>query len=261
MKQLGLNGYPFRRTEAETVARIMALQSTLGWIAPMATRPVFVSGPVEAVQEIAPTISPRKRANSPRKLAKSQPVVGEQFYDAWMAAVRALRERHERWDLVPGAWQWCTLLPKQRRFTTAIVDDGQGGKKGGVTLKWAKDQKLPAPRYWAGGVLPAGVVVVEPIPPTLTPWVVRPWGKDGAAIKVHPMLARLDDARTDQIAADRPLRAACLYRDALDKVDHARDMARKVGPYYAPEADRRANYRKAIAAAWALRAEVRALRT
>jgi len=44
-------------------------------------------------------------------------------------------------------------------------------------------------------------------------------------------------------------------------MNYARDRLAGVGAYYPPLADRRANYRKAIAAAWALRAEVRALRT
>lgn len=255
--ELGLNGYPRERMQAIALARIVALQSTLGWVAPMTTRPVFVAGPLEAVAEVRK--APRKAA-AKGKTAKPAMLTGEQFYDAWMAAVGRLRERHERWDLVPGAWQWCTLLPKHRRFTTAIIDDGAGGKKGGVTLKWAKDQKLPAPHYWSGGVLPAGVVVVESIPPTLTPWVRYQQPGHDTPILTHPMLVRLAEARRDQIAADRPLRVAALYRKALDKMDHHRDMAAKVGPYYAPLEHRLAEYRKAIAAAWALRAEVRALR-
>ena len=147
MNELGLNGYPRQRHEAIALARIAALQSTLGWIAPMSTRPVFISGPVEALPK-----APRKAKGA--KVAKPVMLTGEQFYDQWMAAIRRMREvQGEHWHLRPHAWQWCTLLPKHRKFTTAIVDDGQGGKRGGVTLKWAKDQKLPAARYWAASCL------------------------------------------------------------------------------------------------------------
>lgn len=260
MERLGLDGYgyPRERLDVMTMARIAALQSTLGWLAPMATRPT--------VQHLADggTVAFEQKQQKPKKPTKSQRVVmltGEQFYDAWMAAVRTMREVHgERWDLRPAAWQWATLAPKHRKLTTAIVDDGQGGKRGGVTLKWGRDQKLPAARYWPAGEIPAGVVLTEAVAPVRTPWVLRNWGPDGALIEVHPMLARLNEARADQIKADRPLRVAALYRAAVDKMDHARERAAKEGPYYEPVAERRAAYRKAIAAAWALRGEVRALR-
>jgi hypothetical protein len=267
MYQMGLSEEstaPRLRAEALAIAGIVALQTILG-----RSRAVHWVGPLQAVAE-APK-APKAPRRAAARVVKPAKLTGEEFYDQWMAAIKAMRadlggetpagfRECETWHLRPEAWQWCTLPPKLTHLTTRIVDDGAGGKRGGVRLKWSKGQKLPAPRYWAGGVLPSAVVVDVLPPATVTPWVKRPWGKDGAMVAVHPMLARLADARADQIAADRPLRAAQLYRDALREMNYARDRLAGVGAYYPPLADRRANYRKAIAAAWALRAEVRALR-
>lgn len=259
MEQLGLDGYGFprERLDVMTMARIAALQSTLGWLAPMATRPT--------VQHLADggTVAFEQKQQKPKKPTKSQRVVmltGEQFYDAWMAAVRTMREVHgERWDLRPAAWQWATLAPKHRKLTTAIVDDGHGGKRGGVTLKWGRDQKLPAARYWPAGEIPAGVVLTEAVAPVLTPWVPSGLGYD-----CHPMLARQMAAHAEQNAINLPAKlarqAAEKYRAALRDMNNARNRTRWTHSYGLTEAEVRSSYREAIAAAWALRGEVRALR-
>lgn len=264
MERLGLDGYgyPRERLDVMTMARIAALQSTLGWLAPMATRPT--------VQHLADggTVAFEQKQQKPKKPTKSQRVVmltGEQFYDAWMAAVRTMREVHgERWDLRPAAWQWATLLPRHRKFTTAIVDDGQGGKRGGVTLKWGRDQKLPAARYWPAGEIPAGVVLTEAVAPVLTPWVLCKHDGHDEPILTHPMLARLYAAHAEQNAINLPVKlareAAGKYRRALHEMDTARNRMRWKHSYGLTEAELRSSYREAIAAAWALRGEVRALR-
>jgi hypothetical protein len=211
---------------------------------------VHWAGPLAAVQEVARRV-PRKAAV---KVVKPAKLTGEQFYDQWMAAIKAMREVHgDAWHLRPKAWQWCTLPAKLTHLTTAIVDDGAGGKRGGVKLKWSKGQKLPAARYWAGGVLPAAVVVDVLPPPTVTPWV-----DDGRGYEVHPMLLRLEAARADQIAADKPVRLARQRREAVDKAKrelrnvlshwafYDRDKGRST--YYPDRWERAAKVRRELAA-------------
>lgn len=159
MERLGLDGYgyPRERLDVMTMARIAALQSTLGWLAPMASRPT--------VQHLADggAVVFQEKQQKPKKPAKSQRVVmltGEQFFDARMAACRAVADDvGENWHLVEGASYWGTIPPKMRRFVTAR----------GSVCKAKPDARLPAPRYWPGGELPAGIVLSPDMPRDRTP--------------------------------------------------------------------------------------------
>lgn len=178
--------------EAVAVARMAALATFLG-----RDQAIRWHGP--AVVAEAPAAAPKTR-----RARKAAAMTGEAFFDARMAACRAVAAEHgERWDLVPGASQWASIPSKLRSFKTAR----------GTTIKCRADARLPAARYWPGGVLPDGVTVA-PTGGKLTPWVqhVRPLadGEFGppAAYELHPMLARLAAAHAEQNADERARRNA-----------------------------------------------------
>ena len=157
MYELGLSydaTGPRGRTAAMTMARIMALQSTLGWVAPMAD---LVRKHADGATVVYDAKQPKpKRATK----ARAGMLTGEQFFDARMAACRAVAaDVGENWHLVDGASYWGTIPPKMRRFTTAR----------GSVCKAKPDARLPAARYWPGGELPAGIVLSPDMPRDRTP--------------------------------------------------------------------------------------------
>ncbi|HEX3522842.1 MAG TPA: hypothetical protein VHT52_12230 [Stellaceae bacterium] len=256
---------PRGRTVAMTMARIAALQSTLGWVAPMATRPAIVQhradGAVVAFD--AKQQKPKARAKA-QQVAKPAKLSAEQFYDAWMLAIKAMRaDVGERWDLRASAWQWAKVPPRMTHFLTPIVRDADGVVlRGGTKMKWSAEQKYPAARYWPGGALPVGLEVSVIAAPVLTPWV--PSGRvdtDGKAILVHPTLARLEAAYAEQIAANVPWRlkraaakALTDYTMARDSIAWSRDSMRLHGDQY------RSAYESSVRRAWKARGDWHATR-
>lgn len=226
MYQLGLSDEataPRLRAEALAIAGIVALQTILG-----RSRAVHWVGPLERVAE-----APKAR-KAPRKAAargvKPAMLSGEAFFEARGAACRAAAaEVGANWHLIEGASHWATIPPKMRKFVTAR----------GSVCKAKPDARLPAPRYWAGGVVPEGIVLMPDMPRDRTP----------ASVAVRNGLVRNVD------------RAERYYRDALRYLNGARRRMREPARFASGSyADRRERYREQIAAAWKLRGELRALR-
>lgn len=226
MYDFGIDRGPPRRIEAIALARIAALQSTLGWVAPMATRPALVQA-----LEGGGAVAFDHKQQKPKAAAKSKRLAmlsGEQFFDARMLACRALVAEHgANWHLVEGASYWGTIPPKMRRFVTAR----------GSVCKAKPDARLPAAKYWPGGELPAGIVLSPDMPRDRTP----------RAVVLANALAR-------QIA-----RAEASYRRALLGMRRSRERARR-GSSWGMRADNpAAEHRENIQEAWNLRRDLRAL--
>ena len=218
MYQIGLSEEstaPKLRAEALAIAGIVALQTMLG------RRAVHWAGPLPAVQAAAAR-APRKPAAKAAKAAKPAMLSGEAFFDARMLACRAAAaEVGENWHLVEGASYWGTIPAKMRKFVTAR----------GSVCKAKPDARLPAPRYWAGGVVPAGIVLTPDMPRDRTP------------------ATEIERRRL----ADKLERARYCYRQALRFLDGARHRRYR-------DNQAAVRYRENIAAAWEARGEFRAVR-
>jgi hypothetical protein len=224
---------PRARLEAIAMARIAALQSTLGWVVPMVTRPrapdMVQSSTSGAVVFDAKQQKPKSRAKSQRVDAPAK-MTAEQFFDARGAACRAVAaDVGEAWHLIAGASQWCAIPTKLRSFTTAR----------GTKIKAKPDARLPSAQYWPGGELPVGVVA----------------SPDGARDNTPKAVVRAVQARH---ASDRAWER---YRDALRRVRRTREeiSARYSWSTY-PMGDRIARNRENVQAAWTARADWHALR-
>lgn len=226
MYQIGLSDEltsPKLRAEALAIAGIVALQSMLG------RRAVHYAGPLAEVQAHVGKIAAPRKAKAPAKPKRVALLSGGEFFDARMLASRAVAaDVGAAWHLVEGASQWATIPSKMRSFRTAR----------GTLCKAKPDARLPAARYWPGGVLPEGIVPSPDMPRDRTP--------------EHVVRAVQHRARTD--------RAYNNYWNALRSMASAREQLRanySWGVY--AMADRRERYRSAIAHAWAMRREARAL--
>jgi hypothetical protein len=206
---------PRGRTVAMTMARIAALQSTLGWVAPMATRPAITQHKADGstVAFDAKQQKPKARAKAQRaaKPAKPAKMTAEQFYRARLAACDALAaEVGPNWHLIEGATLWGSVPSRLRKIKS--------------------DVRLPVARYWAGG-LPDGVVLFPDMPRDRTPR--------------HVVL---------KVEADREvIRAERAYKAAYRQMGYARDTARR--SYWDAESRQhyQGDYRAAIRTAWEAR--------
>lgn len=83
-------------------------------------------------------------------------VDAERFWDLYCAAVSAIRaELGDHWT-IKGETVLFSLPPRLRSYR---------GPKGG-TIRYRRDHRAPAARYWPGGVIPAGVEMAAGKPPT-----------------------------------------------------------------------------------------------
>jgi hypothetical protein len=228
---------PRARVDVITMARIMALQTTLGWVVPMVTRPAITRtlATGETVVLDAKQQKPKKPSKSQR-VVKAPAMTAEAFFDArGLACAAVAADVGTHWHLVAGASQWCSIPSKLRSFTTAR----------GTRIKAKPDARLPAAQYWPGGEMPAGVIAAPDMPRDTTPQAV-----------VRAVHAR----HTADRAHER-------YRDTLRYMARSRDRVRDGARWrsYAwstgdGTARDRTAHRENVQAAWTARADWRALR-
>lgn len=212
----------------ECIARMRALQHAL--YGPCALRWHGIAAPAPT-----PLAVPRKARKA--VVAKAPAMTAEQFFDARMAACRAVaRECGPNWHLVEGASHWCTIPAKLRSFKTSR---GTTIKSGDRRYK-VVDARLPAARFWPGGALPEGVVAAPDMPRDRTPREVALWQ---AAKRECEQLARAYAASRDQAVSRQRWR-------------------RFQGPYasYATSSRHDDERKAAIVEAWNLRRELREMR-
>lgn len=169
--------------QAVCVARIRALRTVLG-------EPVIAWHAPGMRPGASPAVRP-KAAKAPKRMT------AEQFFDMYQLARKAVAARYgNRWT-IEGMSRWATLPAGWRSFT---------GPRGGK-VKLPKDIRVPAAEFWPAGVMPAELVLADDTPRQLTAFVCRL----GETVPIHPMLARLADARAEQWEIDAPWR----YRRAM----------------------------------------------
>jgi hypothetical protein len=214
-----------------TIARIAALQSTLGWVAPMATRPRAPAVVQHRADGTLAVLDPKPvKAKAKRATTKVVMLTGEQFFDARMLACRAVAaDVGENWHLVEGASYWGTIPPKMRKFVTAR----------GSVCKAKPDARLPAPRYWPGGELPTGIVLSPDMPRDSTP----------RAVVLQAEFTRKFE------------RAKLTYDRALEAMNRSRERLNSGGSAFTYGTGwHRTAHRENVAAAWSARADLVALR-
>lgn len=149
--------------------------------------------PVPVVQ-LAEVAAKRK----PAKVAKPATVGAEQFWTLHGQAVRTMVARHGlRWRLTAPEHTIEVTLPS--RLCSYV------GPLGG-RIKWRRDHCMPAPEYWPGGCLPAGVEAL-PLAPRY----------DGGMGDDHPTAIMLRLARAEQIVTDRRINRERAERVRFDR--------------------------------------------
>lgn len=121
-----------------------------------------------------------------RKPAKVPAISAEQFWSQHSEAVHRIVAVHGlSWrNNVPHETVEVTLSPRLCSYVGPL-----GGR-----IRWRRDHRMPAPRYWAAGKLPDGVEAL-PVPERY----------DGPMGDMHPSLVMIRLAQSEQIATDRRL--------------------------------------------------------
>jgi hypothetical protein len=126
-----------------------------------------------------------------KRASKTAPkLTGAEFYTLLVAAMRAASaELGPRWAFVPGASVLITIPAKIASFKT----------ERGTVIKTRRDQRAPAARFWAGGVLPEGVTFP------------RPWSLEdrmgGIRRDIYAAYHALDFALGELVSAEKNLEA------------------------------------------------------
>ena len=142
----------------------------------------------QAAEQAARTIA-TVTTKPPRKARATTPELSA--FAFWRAADQARRNAGAKWYLDPDTFL-VTLPTKLCGHTT----------ERGTRIKWRRDQRFPAAKYWPGGQLPNGITPAVNVNST--------WDHEAA-------LTRVEQARVDQICQDRIFYAR---RDAPLAIDN-----------------------------------------
>lgn len=118
-------------------------------------------------QITAPIPAPAKAKPEPRKSTPSTRRIGaREFWDMLAIAVHAI-------NYVYGTG-WKCRAPLGETVLASVPAGLRSYKTPtGSTVRWLRDHRMPAARFWPGGVLPSGLIVSEDGPRETKP---RAWG-------------------------------------------------------------------------------------
>jgi hypothetical protein len=139
-----------------------------------------MDNPAPVVRIVPARAAPFRKAGK----AKASAIGAEEFWSLHSEAVRAMVAAH--------GLAWRSNRPEETIEATLPARlCSYVGPRGG-RIRWRRDQRMPAPKYWPDGRLPDGVEAL-PVAPRYT----GPMGDD------HPSLTMIRAAVADQIMVNR----------------------------------------------------------